>query len=140
MARIYFSDGEFSSIHIESFKEARAKKMLLDAEVVVVPTPEIEIKFSYPMTVPKVVVRKSDTGFTLLDIAKIVHEEYVKIYREEDETKKHQEAHGGGLLNRGDSDGKYGIWGHDLGDLYLEGAAIKSVSGGRTRLDIMIGS
>jgi hypothetical protein len=41
------------------------------------------------------------------------------MYAEEDETSGGNPGHIPGMLNRNTSEGKYGIWGHDIGDLLL---------------------
>jgi len=59
-------------------------------------------------------------GFTRIDLFRCIYEGYKKIYDEEE-----QEVGDLGiyenLYNRKESDGKYGIWGHYLDDLFLEG-------------------
>lgn len=46
---------------------------------------------------------------------------YQEIYRLEEDSCKVQPAHLPGMMNRNMTDGCFGIWGHDLGDLVLEG-------------------
>ena len=46
---------------------------------------------------------------------------YRDIYAEEEATLSHYEPQSPYLLNRPKSDGKYGIWGHVIGELWIKG-------------------
>lgn len=68
-------------------------------------------------------------GWTAREILTKIIEIYNGIYKEEDrsmdiklETLEQRMARGG-LINRGKSNGTYGIWGHDIGDLFIEGVS-----------------
>lgn len=62
------------------------------------------------------------TGWTRQHLAQAVQESYRHIYAAEEDTQSRDPGRVPGLLNRERSDGAYGIWGDDLGDLMLEGA------------------
>src|SRR5439155_1372590 len=88
----------------------------------------IKIAFSYPLNDEFFFDFYSDGGFKRKQLVELIAQTYKKIYQEEDETIKEQKVipvetrmEKGGLLNRNQSDGTYGIWGHDIGDLWLEG-------------------
>lgn len=76
---------------------------------------EISIQFDYPLDKPAVLTFTSDTGFTLKDIYRCVHDGYAKIYAAEEDPGELP-----GMLNRAKSEGLYGIWGHHVSDLYFE--------------------
>lgn len=73
----------------------------------------------------------------------VVCEKYKEIYRKEEETSTKkampmdEEIPGCGLMNRNFTDGCYGIWGHELDDLYLEGLKLDTA---RKELILEIGS
>lgn len=79
-----------------------------------------------------VIVYHSKGGFTRQRLIDIICETYRQIYREEDEgsiikAQSIAEASGGTclLMNRCTTNGKYGIWGHDIGDLILHTMYLK---------------
>jgi len=77
---------------------------------------EIIIHFDYPLSSPVDLKFIHLCGFTRKDFYNAVRKGYKKIYKKEDNPGRVP-----GLLNRAKCEGPYGIWGHDLCDLYLEG-------------------
>lgn len=93
-------------------------EMKLDDVVEVIPATEISVDFTYPLTNPASFVIQGP--FTLSTLKEKIMEIYELIYKKEEQT-----ATGGigfidGTYNRKKTFGKYGIWGHGLGDLFLE--------------------
>ena len=84
-------------------------------------TGSIKVRFDYPLGHP--VEFESGPGpIAITDFITFVAKTYAQIYREEDETSKVPAGQAAPhLLNRNTTDGRYGIWGHSMGDLYLEG-------------------
>lgn len=79
----------------------------------------LRLFFTYPLSVPKMVIIKGK-NFTIGDIAKIVSAQYKKIYKEEADTTLIKVGRNPKLpANRNQTNGLYGIWGHDLEDLSL---------------------
>jgi hypothetical protein len=81
---------------------------------------EITIQFDYPLSKSAKIKFKQDGGFTLVNLMKCIRVGYHKIYDEE------TAAVGDpgcveGMYNRSKSSGPYGIWGHDICDLVVEG-------------------
>ncbi len=74
----------------------------------------------YPLTIPRTVelTHENGAGWTQRQFVTAVRDAYLEIYAAEPDPGRA----GGGLVNRGRSEGPYGIWGHDLGDLTLERA------------------
>lgn len=95
----------------------------------------IEIEFDYPLSHSVKRIFTNQGGFNAYDIFKAVHDGYTTIYREE-EAATGDPGHVPGMLNRQRSAGPHGIWGHDIGDLYLEGI----VHDGNGRVSLLIGS
>ena len=58
-------------------------------------------------------------GFSRKDLFHYIYEEYKNIYDEEEQQVGDPGTYEN-LYNRKKSEGPYGIWGHQLGDLYLE--------------------
>lgn len=86
----------------------------------VIPLGTIRIRYDYPLEneVIHEYLADRDEGFTRAYLARIISDEYKKIYQEE-EAAVGDPGHVPGMLNRAPSQGPYGIWGHDLGDLLL---------------------
>lgn len=66
----------------------------------------LTIEVDYPLTNVALVVAVSSTGFTRTQLVEVIYEAYVAIYAEEAVS------------------GRYGIWGHSFGELFIEGAEI----------------
>jgi hypothetical protein len=80
------------------------------------------VKIDYPLTNPDYLDIELEHAFggILWEIAN----RYKEIYAGEDKTATEVESPNPQLINRGRSNGNYGIWGHDLEDLYFEGLQI----------------
>ena len=63
---------------------------------------------------------ENNRPYTRKDFWGAVCEGYKRIYREEDAAEGPTDNLPG-LLDRDSSEGPYGIWGHHIGDLFLEG-------------------
>ena len=82
----------------------------------------IEVEFEYPLAKPARVIFKAANGFSRQTFFNEVRETYRHIYKQEALTTTIAPSRLAGMGNRNTTDGRYGIWGHVLGDLYLEGA------------------
>lgn len=102
---------------------------IIDAAKLATKRKQIAIKFDYPLNNPIELTFKSKNGFTLGDLFCCIYTGYKKIYREEGDAPMIP-----GMYNRQTSNGKYGIWGHVIDDLYLEGAT--EVKPGKFELSI----
>ena len=81
---------------------------------------KIKVRVDYPLNNPAVFELAGPV--TVKAFISFVAQTYQRIYREEQETSTVEAGLVPGMLNRNHTDGRYGIWGHVLGDLYLEGA------------------
>lgn len=80
----------------------------------------LKCTINYPLSKPCIFdITIPKRGFPINDIIESVINKYKEIYKEEDETLT-ELSESPFLLNRGVSNGKYGIWGHVISDLYLE--------------------
>merc|ERR1719186_2534076 len=102
--------------------------VMINADEIVVPEDKqsINVVFDYPLKKKFVFELESPRGkgFTRGELVTAIAGKYQGIYMEEEETsdlpvETMAERYGGSLLNRAETEGKYGIWGHELGDLVL---------------------
>ncbi|KAG5177279.1 hypothetical protein JKP88DRAFT_332877 [Tribonema minus] len=107
-------------ISLESPDEALAE--MHDADEVVIAEKHIVVELTYPLSGTFRFKLHADTaaGFTRRGLVKRISDTYHQVfYRDEERTQSRSPPCSGFLINRGFSDGKYGIWGHVLGDLVL---------------------
>ena len=98
-------------------KDIRAQRF---PNALVIPIQKIRVLFKYPLQRSVVFEFTSEkkNGFTRADLARKIGQAYHQIYQEE-EAAVGNPGHVPGMLNRKNSNGPYGIWGHDPGDLVL---------------------
>jgi len=80
----------------------------------------IRVRFTYPLDKP-VIAEFTQAEWTVQKFIDAVCAHYQQIYREESATTKNPVARAWPLVNRNQTTGKYGIWGHDIEDLVLIG-------------------
>lgn len=113
--------------HIETWFEDKAEINVHHAKKIVIPQQTVSIQFRYPFSDTFTFEFKADTaeGFTLAYLIDCICRKYKEMYDEENSAVQVSTAEErlarGGLLNREKTNGKFGIWGHDISDLYLEG-------------------
>lgn len=83
-----------------------------------------KFEYSYPLNTKAVFEHTLTAETTALDILEIGKADYERIYREEDEDVGAPTENIPGMLNRQTSEGRYGIWGHVIHDLFFEGIEI----------------
>ena len=110
------------------------KNHLVEPDEKVLEDKEIKICFSYPFSQRFIFTFTSPDGegFTRGQLAEMIINQYYQMYREEEETIQEEPILSiedriakSGLINRNRTDGKYGIWGHDMGDLSLDSMYIE---------------
>lgn len=83
---------------------------------------DLKFELVYPLSVKvPIVIEKADC---IADILVPIAKKYKEIYKEEAATTKLTGSPEGNLINRSKTDGTYGIWGHDFGDLVFEGLVL----------------
>lgn len=107
---------------IASWASERDAFQMVDPDEVVIDK-DVKVEFDYPLSqsfefdLPGPVTR--------MQLADFICATYQRIYEEENAATKpstvEERQQRGGLLNREQTNGPYGIWGHDIGDLWLEG-------------------
>jgi hypothetical protein len=114
-------------------------------EEVVVRAPRAIVIIHYPLREPiqVPVVAVQPAGFTRGELAGLISREYRRIYAEEEASATQKTIpmdQRQGLINRNETDGRYGIWGHDLGDLDLHTIHVLRSRDGTTYLGLGIDS
>lgn len=111
---------DFGSPAVIDYEDEEIREQLVHPNALVIKDEKISIEFRYPLSVKVFFDYERKGGFRRLDLFKCIYEGYKKIYEEEE-----QEVGDPGtyerLYNRRRSFGTYGIWGHYLGELYIEG-------------------
>lgn len=105
---------------------------LIDAKLKVLSVREATIVIDYPVRQPVQFKITSNTGFTKAELLIRIGQIYRQIYKEEETSSTIKTVPRGerkGLINRNTTDGKYGIWGHDIEDLDLSSATISCKRG-----------
>nr|WP_068893116.1 hypothetical protein [Pedobacter panaciterrae] len=91
-------------------------------EEIVISQHAVTIIIDYPLTNEYKFDLSSDTGFTRIHLLNEISKAYRKIYEEEEASatiKTIPREKRKTLYNRNETNGKYGIWGHDIEDLIL---------------------
>jgi len=138
-----FVDGIIPWISIEN-PNAELNRLIGKDEVVLKGTSAIII-IDYPVANPiEIQIKPAKIeGFTRGELISIISKEYHRIYKEEEEsavTKTTPLEEREGLINRNQTDGKYGIWGHDIGDLDLTAIIIRPQPNGIPKLELIVES
>ena len=96
---------------------------IIDGDDIIIHGHQLHIILDYPLshTVDKIFMKD---GFTKKDILRSIYEAYTEIYREEEGNTKAPrmcdvipDCY---LMNRMDTHGEHGIWGHEIGDLFID--------------------
>jgi hypothetical protein len=101
---------------------------LLNPKDIVIADEEIQIEYDYPLSRKVRFSHRRKGGWTRIALARAIRKDYARIYREEDEACGPTD-YIPGMLNRDFSDGPYGIWGHDIDDLAIEGVTYYKKTG-----------
>lgn len=100
--------------------EDEEKKEILKGSDIVLQQGTYTIKITYPLSVE--VTTKITGSFTRKQLAQEIAKIYDAIYVDESRSSSIPEQNIPGMLNRVQTNGKYGIWGHDISDLILHTA------------------
>ncbi len=118
---------------------------LVDGEQIVLEENQVNLVIDYPLNIPfrKQIVAKDPTGFSRKDLVNQIGNHYHQIYKEEEQSTNIKVVpmdERKTLLNRNATDGKYGIWGHDLGDLVLSSIVVHKRTDGGLELELIVES
>lgn len=90
------------------------------------PAGEYTFTYDYPLENEVELKHHLTEATSMLDILELAAQDYKRIYDEEDETASADSTPSGTLINRGESHGKHGIWGHVIEDLVFENVHVKN--------------
>lgn len=115
---------KFNATHIESGEEyiypEEGDVKLDPKEIVLEPDTYYMLVISYPLSTPaKFKINSGKRGISRGKLVSLICKYYHKIYEIEDGSTKIKPSKIPGMYNRNITDGKFGIWGHDIGDLIL---------------------
>ena len=121
----------FHCIHIASYNPIIWQDALSDPSEIVIEDDEITIIFDYPLKCEFPLNFRSAGGFSRRSLIEKIVNTYKTIYETEENTTtlpietqaERAKRLGSGrchLVNRANTDGTYGIWGHGLSDLFIE--------------------
>jgi hypothetical protein len=132
-----FEDGIVPWISIEKPEDQIDR--LIDADKVVIEYPEVILVIDYPLNKPAEFIIKSSEkgGFTKKQLALVISKKYHEIYDAEESSAKTKTIpleKREGLINRNETDGKYGIWGHDISDLDLSSVEVYKTEDGKIQI------
>ena len=75
-----------TNVHISSYDKKINSDSLYNIDNIIIPDNKINVEISYPLIRPKNTIFKSKNGFSLKKILHLIKKEYIKIYREEEES------------------------------------------------------
>ena len=112
---------------------------LINRNEIVIAESTVTIIIDYPLTNEYKFDLTSKFGFTRGQLLKEISKNYFKVYNEEEATasiktipvKKRTKTY-----NRNQTNGKYGIWGHDIGDLDLTEILVYKTTNGQIVLSL----
>jgi len=126
-----FPDGRYPWIRIDS--PQIDLPFLIDKDGIVIDDTKAVLVIDYPLSIPYKADLTSSSGFSREQLVKEISRHYYKLYAEEESTatvKTVPVAERKTLYNRNKTNGRYGIWGHDISDLALTTIRVyKSKSG-----------
>ncbi len=104
---------------VASYEIEDMRNELRNPNEIIIEDETIKIEFTYPLSVRVEFEYNKKGGFSRMDLWRCIYEGYKKIYDAE-EADAGDPGNAPNLLNRGRSDGRYGVWGHSIGELYIE--------------------
>lgn len=107
---------EYEILSKEPTYEIVASKKFNSKDIVFEKTIVADLYVNYPL---KVVVKSEIKFGTLHELISEIRNVYHEIYKKERETMTRIYKSNKNLINRGSSDGEFGIWGHDIYDLCI---------------------
>lgn len=118
-------DNLYPSYYDEDDYLIKCKGNINKKDIILKPNTKYILKVDYPLRDScKVEFNTGKIGFTREKLIDKICKLYRKIYQIEDSSSKIKSGLIPGMLNRNFTNGKFGIWGHGIGDLCLVSANI----------------
>ena len=113
-------------------REAELER-LVDPDSIALSYPKAKIVFDYPLSNPTTrEISASGDGFSRRQLIELIGKFYEEIYDEEEASAitKTLPMSERKIMNRNQTDGIYGIWGHDLDDIAISGVEARRTQDG----------
>ncbi len=136
-----FEDGLIPWASIEKPENDIPK--LVDGKDVVIPESKVTVIVDYPLTNEYRFELESKKGFTKEQLLNEISKKYYKLYEEEESSASVKTIpidKRTTMYNRNQTNGKYGIWGHDIADLVLSEILVYRANNGQLVLSLNIES
>ena len=136
-----FEDGIIPGASIENPEKDMPR--LIDKYKIIIPESRISIIIDYPLTNEYIFDLRSKNGFTRKQLLNEISKSYYRIYDEEEKSatiKTIPINKRTKMYNRNETNGKYGIWGHDIADLVLVEILVYKTANGQIVLSLNIES
>ena len=135
-----YEDGKVPWIRIDSPRVDI--KNLFGKDEVVIPEAKVTVIIDYPLSNNYKFQLTSNKGFTRAQLINEISKQYYRLYDEEEKTAtvKTIPLKDRKIYNRNQTDGKYGIWGHDIGDLVLDEIHVYKNQNGEVTLTLQLES
>ncbi len=138
-----YHESTIDGISIEKGEAESAN--IIDGDAIVLSNMSVKLLIDYPLKKPATFELKTfnSKGFSRKELTAQICAKYHEIYDIEEQTANTKTVPSDkreGLYNRNETDGKYGIWGHDIADLYLTGIEIHRTKNGETILSLEVDS
>jgi hypothetical protein len=128
---------------IDIAKPEKDVPQLMDKDIVAIKENKVTIIIDYPLTVAYRFTLKAGSGFTRERLINEISRTYHKLYKAEEASatvKTTPADQRTTVYNRNQTDGKYGIWGHDITDLSLSYILVYRAANGEIILSLNIES
>ncbi len=136
-----YEDGFIPWIQLEKPDADMAN--LHNKDEIVLNNSSVEILIDYPLNKEYKFTITSEKGFTREQLLHAISKQYYILYEEEENSatvKTVPLEKRTTMYNRNETDGKYGIWGHDIADLVLSSILVYRSNNGKTILALQIES
>jgi len=138
---VNYKDGVIPWINLD--KPDNSLLQLIQKDEVVIHYNKVTVIIDYPLTNEYRFTLTSNTGFTRARLVKEVSQAYYNIYQEEEATgsvKTIPINKRTKMYNRNQTNGKYGVWGHDIADLVLTYIIVYRSPNGEILLSLIVDS
>lgn len=111
---------------------------LINPDETVLPYSTVTLLIDYPLNIPATFeLSTSEKGFSRKQLILEISKRYHEVYKEEEASATEKTTpldKRKGLINRNETNGKYGVWGHDLSDLDLSSIEVHKNAAGKITL------
>ena len=138
---VNYKDGVIPWINLD--EPDKSLLQLIQKDEVVIHDNKVTVIIDYPLTNEYRFTLASNTGFTRASLVKEISQAYYKIYQEEEATASVKTIpinERTKTYNRNQTNGKYGVWGHDIADLVLTYIIVYRSPNGEILLSLIVDS